>query len=145
VTAPRFPVRVVEIEPGGSFDDADAGLSLRTCDTPHADPSMAVRLEGAWGALGYTGDTGPSDAVAALMAGCGVLETHLSPLGVAGLARVARPGLVVVTHVLPPLEPEAAVAGIRRAYDGPVVEGRDGLRVSLRRGAATVDPPPGPL
>jgi ribonuclease BN (tRNA processing enzyme) len=154
VTGPRFQLRVVDVEPGRGYEDADAGLALRTCRTPHAEPSMAVRIEGPWGALGYTGDTGPSEGVTSLMAGCDVVviectqpdppasPTHLSPAGVARVARSTRPALVVVTHVLPPLEPAAAAAAVRAAYDGAVVAGHDGLGVSIRPGRAAVDPPP---
>jgi len=60
------------------------------------------------------------------------VATHLTPGGVARLAGVVTPELVVTTHVYPPLSTEAVPELISEAgYDGWVIAGRDGMRLSL--------------
>ncbi len=115
---------------------------------------MAYRVDGSWGAIGYTGDTGPSDAVGAFLSGCAVLvaecaipdppgrDDHLSPSGLADLARTALPDLLAVSHVYPPLTPERAAAEVRRLWAGDVVAARDGLRIVLDSDVRIVDPEP---
>ena len=59
-------------------------------------------------------------------------EGHLGPSAAAAMAGIARPGVLVLTHVYPPLTPDAAVAKVMDAgYDGRVVAGTDGLRLGL--------------
>lgn len=140
---PGFEVRVVEVESGGSWKDAGSALEVRCTSTPHTETSVAYRLEVRGVVVGYTGDTGPSEAVAELVRGCDVLvaectqadppamDTHLSPSRLAALARAARPGTLVVTHVMPPLTHGEAAARVAEAYDGEVVAALDGLVLTL--------------
>lgn len=149
---PGFEVRVVEVAAERPYEDTEAGFTLSCHPTPHTDESQAYRLHGPWGTLGYTGDTGPSDEVAGFLDGCGVLvaecnlpdahaiETHLSPSTLAALAQVARPELLVVVHVSPLHSPYEAVRHVSERYDGVVVAGVDGLRVTLGRDGPAVDP-----
>lgn len=75
--------------------------------------------------LFYSGDTGPSPALERAARGCDLLliecstpddlavTTHLSPAGVAAVARNSRPGRVVLTHMYPLVatkRPDRAVA-----------------------------------
>ena len=141
--APGFDVRVVELEPDGGWADDGTDLRVRSASTPHTDESIAYRVEAGGAAVGYTGDTGPSEAVAGLVAGVDVLiaectqpdpptmDTHLSPERLAALARAAGPRTLVVTHVMPPSTPEEAAAGVAARYAGRVVAGHDGLVVPL--------------
>jgi ribonuclease BN (tRNA processing enzyme) len=141
---PGFEVRVVELEADGAWVDGAHALRVRCGSTPHTEESVAYRLEAKGAVVGYTGDTGPSDAVAALLRGCDVLlaectqadpptmDTHLSPARLAALARATRPGTLVVTHVMPPLTHEEAAARVSERYDGRVVAARDGLTCVLR-------------
>ena len=150
VFEPGFRVDVVEVTPGREYHDGD--VSFSSVSTPHTAESIAYKLEGSWGALGYTGDTGPSDVVAEFLKGCDVLvaecaltdppsmDSHLSPEGLAGLATVASPGLLIVTHVYPHQTPSEAVQAVRRHYRGEVLAAWDGMRVRLERSRATVDP-----
>jgi len=154
VLSPGFELGVVELEPGTAFEDATRGFSLECHPTPHTAESVAYRLEAHWGAIGYTGDTGPSTDVAMFLSGCQVLvaecaltdppemELHLSPVGLAEMAGLAEPELLVVTHVYPPLTPDQAVARITERYGGATLAAADGLRISLGAGGPTVDPPP---
>lgn len=152
VLEPDFPLDVVELEAGASWSAEEWMSELACASTPHTPESVAYRVRGPWGALGYTGDTGPDDGVADHLAGCSVLvaecalsdppelDTHLAPSDVARLAGSARPDLLVLTHVYPPRTPEEAAASVRTLYPGRVVPGYDGLRV--RVGPMGVAPAP---
>lgn len=141
VEDPGFPVEVREVEPGEALD-AGGDARLRFASTVHTGESLACRVEADAGTLGYTGDAGYSDALASFMDGVDVLlsecaladppeiETHLSPAGVARMATVARPGLVLLTHVYPPLEPDEVAGLVRDAgWGGPVRMAEDGATV----------------
>ncbi|HET9948665.1 MAG TPA: ribonuclease Z [Longimicrobiales bacterium] len=155
IVDPGFPVQVVEIDPGDPLDDPELGVTITAAPTPHTEESVCYRLSGRWGAVGYTGDTGPSREVADHLAGVDVLvaecgmtdppsvDTHLSPARLAELAGHVRPRLLVVTHVYPPQQPDEALARVRARYEGPAVAAYDGLRVTLRPEGPVVDAPPG--
>lgn len=143
---PGFPVHVVELAPGEGMEDGETPFRLTAHPTPHTPESVAFRWEGAGGVVAYTGDTGPSREVALFLAGADVLiaectqadppamDTHLSPRGVAELAGTAGPGLLVLTHVFPPLKPHEAVTQVKEAgYEGRVAAGSDGLCIPLGR------------
>jgi ribonuclease BN (tRNA processing enzyme) len=146
---PGFPLEVVELSAGRTWSDPGGRLALTCHPTPHTDASVAYRVDHAGDAVGYTGDTGPSDALAdffaelpLLVAECSLedplsMDTHLSPRTLAALAGRARPGLLVVTHLYPPLRPHR-LSGLLRAagYGGPVVVARDGTRILVRDGQA---------
>ena len=142
VADPGFPLLIREVGPAETF--AMAGLTVRACATPHTDHSLAYRLQGRDGALGYTGDTGPSETVAAFMEGVDVLvaecslpddlaiPTHLSPSSLAAMADRAHPHRLVVTHVYPQLDTLDAVARVREAgWSGETIRARDGLTLEL--------------
>jgi ribonuclease BN (tRNA processing enzyme) len=144
VTDPGFPLDVREVVPGEALEH-DGPFRLAAHGTPHTDESVAYRWEGEGGVVGYTGDTGPSEELAGFLAGADVLvcecaltdppkmDGHLSPTGVAELARIARPRTLVLTHVFPPLTPAGAVEQVRAAgYPGEVVAAHDGLRLPIR-------------
>lgn len=141
VTDPGFPVEIRELEPGQSGLAGD--VALETIRTPHTDESLAYRLETEDAALGYTGDTGPSEDVARFLAGTHILiaecslpdedaiDTHLTPSRLAAMASVAMPGRLVVTHVYPQQAGRDLVGLLRsagwtgetvRAHDGSVLE-----------------------
>jgi len=159
VLDPGFETRVVEVEPGQALDAPGSALRIGCTRTPHTPESLAYRVEGPWGAIGYTGDCGPSESVADFLAGVDVLvaecdrpdaaatDNHLSPTSLAALARRATPGLLVVVHVNPLHTPEDVVREVGARYGGRVVAAVDGLRVRLRDGAPAVDvdPPAGPM
>jgi ribonuclease BN (tRNA processing enzyme) len=70
-------------------------------------------------------------------------EGHLTPTSLAEMANAARPGLLLATHVYPPLEPETAVALVREAYSGPTEAAADGMVLSWTDGIVAVDRPAG--
>ena len=142
---PGFPVHVREVRPGEEATLA-GGAALRVHATPHTEESQAVRLSAGEWSLGYTGDTGPSRALGTFMAGVSVLvcecsllddevgENHLSPARVAEIARLSRPGRLILTHVYPHVRAAHDVPTLVRAAgyaEGEIRMARDGLEVSL--------------
>ena len=101
-----------EVEPGkmriGPFD-------VTLARTAHPVPCHAIRLEADGGALVYTADTGPSDAVTSLAIGADLLLAeasypdavphppglHLTGREAGEMARTAGVGQLVITHVPP--------------------------------------------
>jgi ribonuclease Z len=60
---------------------------------------------------------------------------HTSTIEVAEIARDAGVKKVVLTHLLPSIPPEEAreqhfIRGMSEVYSGPILVGRDGMRVS---------------
>ncbi|HEX7089247.1 MAG TPA: MBL fold metallo-hydrolase [Longimicrobiales bacterium] len=143
VLQPGFPLRIRELEPGDRAELGN-GVSLTARRTPHTDHSLAYRVDGPRGSIGYTGDTGPDPGQAAFFRGVDVLlaecslpdelamDVHLTPSRVAALAQGAEPGHLVLTHIYPQLE-RLDVAGLVRAagWQGHTTIARDGLRLPL--------------
>lgn len=144
VLDPGFPVDVDELARDDRVRLAHGG-TLRTHETPHTDESLAFRLEEGDIAIGYTGDTGPSAALAEFMGGTSVLVTecslpdgqvsdnHLSPGRVAALAAGADPETLVLSHMYPYLREMDDVAGAVRTggYGGRIEIAWEGLRIPL--------------
>lgn len=139
---PGFPLRFSELEPGEPLRMGDLWVSA--AETPHTEESLALRFEGDDAALGYTGDTGPSDDLAEffrgvdlLLAECSlpddlVADNHLSPSRLARLAGAAAVGRLAVTHVYPQLRALDVPGLIRKAgYRGDIVMARDGLELVI--------------
>jgi len=144
-------------EPGFSFgalDTEQLGEQRRTIGTltlesrlvAHTAESYAVRVSGAGDrGLVYSGDCGraddlvplirPGDALlieAAFGAGPvapGVL--HLDAAAVGALAAATGPSRVLLTHLLPNRDPEAALAVVAERYGGPVQFVWPGDRIDL--------------
>lgn len=144
-----FAVAAHELAPGGRTV-LDDGVELRCHATPHTDASLAYRVETGDGAVGYTGDTGPSAEVAAFLAGADLVvaecshpealgfANHLTPTSAAELARIADPRLLLLTHVYPTLPLDEVVERVRAVgYAGDAMLARDGLAVEVARGRAT--------
>jgi ribonuclease BN (tRNA processing enzyme) len=144
VTRPGFPVEVHALSPAREVDLGGA-LTLACTPTPHTDESLAyIFRSGARGALGYTGDTGPSEELARFMAGVDVLvaecslpdheamDTHLTPSRLAAMALTARPGRLIVTHAYPHLARQDVVALIAGAgWEGKTLQAHDGLGIDV--------------
>jgi ribonuclease BN (tRNA processing enzyme) len=143
VTDPGFELEVRELEPGGGADLAP-GLTLAYTETRHTEGSLAYRVEDGAAALGYTGDTGPSTDVAdflarvdLLVAECSLpddqaMDTHLTPSTLADMARRARPGKLLVTHVYPQLARQDVTGLLRAAgWEGRTIRAEDGERIRI--------------
>ncbi len=146
---PGFELTYHEVSCRGSWTDEAASMNIRFVPTRHTRSSVAVRTRLGSGSAGYTGDTGPEPALGAFFKGVDVLvsecgyadppkaDNHLSPTSVAALARTARPGLLILTHLYPPLDPESTPALVREAgYGGTVICAEDGQEFEVRGGKA---------
>jgi ribonuclease BN (tRNA processing enzyme) len=112
-------------------------FTLSGVDLPHFVPNAGVRLEGSR-VLAYTGDTGPSPALATLGrdADLFVVEATDRPGDTSGLlmtsaaagswARQAGARRLMLTHFWPGNDRFAAVAAARATFSGEVVAASEG-------------------
>ncbi|MEX0980190.1 MAG: ribonuclease Z [Gemmatimonadota bacterium] len=146
VSNPGFALEVVELERADDWTSPGGNVRLRTHPTPHTRNSLAWRVETDEGVAGYTGDTGPDArlgdffrGVDVLIAECSLpdpprMDTHLTPAGLAALAKRARPGTLIATHAFPGLDPGEIPALVAEAgYEGKVLTGRDGMMLTIQR------------
>ncbi|WP_422738821.1 MBL fold metallo-hydrolase [Micromonospora sp. WMMD729] len=129
--------------PGDAFDIGP--FAVRTWSLPHWVPNAGARFSVAGTTLAYTGDTGPSPTLVELARDADPLiadatyvdevPAHVGFLSSAAevgrYARTARAGAVLLTHLWPGTDPEAAIAATRQAYAGPVSVARPGVVVDL--------------
>jgi len=140
--APGFPLSIMEITPSDVVE-LPSGVRLTCCAVPHTAESVAYSMERAGRRIVYTGDTGPSDALAAWARGCDLLvcecslpaamriPEHLTPEQCAELAAAALPRHLALTHFYPPVEDVDIRAVVRGCYDGPVTLAHDGWHFDL--------------
>ncbi len=138
LVVPGFPVEIVEIALESPVTLAD-GVLLTSRSVPHTAESVAYSLEHGGRRLVYTGDTGDDPSLAEWAAGCDLLlaecslpdsmpvPIHLTPSQTAALAAAAAPGMLVVTHMYPPLEGIDLRAELGARWAGPTVIATDGL------------------
>lgn len=119
------------------------GCRVAWSPAQHRPESIAYRLEGEGGAFVYTGDTEYAESVVELARAAHTLliecsfpdarpvPGHLTPSGVARIAREAGVGRVVLTHVYPPADELDLTAEVGRGYDGEVIVAKDGLKFSV--------------
>jgi len=138
-------------EPWLSWHDVTDGdrvevgtLSLTFSRTDHGPETLAVRVDGAGGALGYSADTGPGWSLEALGGGLdlalceatipiseeGKLQ-HLSARQAGSCARDAGVRHLVLTHLWPTLEPEASRSDGAEAFGAPVEVASTGARYAV--------------
>ncbi|MEV1018436.1 MBL fold metallo-hydrolase [Micromonospora sp. NPDC049801] len=133
-----------EFTPGDTFDVGP--FTLRTWSLPHWVPNAGARITAGGTALAYTGDTGPSPMLAELARDADLLiadATYVdeipdrqvgflsSAAEVGRHASTARARAVLLTHLWPGTDPEAAIAATRQAYAGPVAVARPGVVLDL--------------
>jgi ribonuclease BN (tRNA processing enzyme) len=141
-------VEAVDIAAGVVY--RDERLTVTAFEVPHAGvpDAFAYRFDTEDRSIVISGDTGPTESVAAACGGCDLLlhevysadgfrrhlpewqryhsRAHTSTIELGRLAARARPGLLVLYHALLwGAEPDALVAEVAREYVGPVVFGRD--------------------
>lgn len=139
ITPGTGAVRLTELSTTAP-DTADlGGITLRTAPANHGAGALHLRFEAHGTAIVFSGDTGPSPALATLAAGADLLVCecaapdaapipgHLTPSSVAALVEAARPAAVWLTHFYPSVDPERALltvgrtgVPVRRAADGDV-------------------------
>lgn len=108
-------------------DVADlGGPTLRTRPANHSAAALHLRFEADGAAIVFSGDTGPSDALAELARDADLLvcecacpddapiEGHLTPSQVAAIVDAAQPREVWLTHFYPNVVAQEAVATVAR-------------------------------
>lgn len=140
--APGFPLIIREITPT-EVVELPARVRLTCCKVPHTAESVAYSMERGGRRIVYTGDTGPSDALAAWSRGCDLLvcecslpsamqiPEHLTPEQCADLAAAAAPKHLALTHFYPPVEDVDIRGVVRGHYAGPVTLAHDGWHFEL--------------
>lgn len=137
VTAPGFPLTVREIGPADTVE-LPGGVRLTCLPVPHTPESVAYSMERGARRIVYTGDTGPSDALASWARGCDLLvaecslpagmsiKEHLTPEQCGELAAAAAPAHLALTHFYPPVEDVDIRALVGERFHGPVTLASDG-------------------
>ena len=125
-------------------DGLSEGLTAHFVEGLHYVPGYAVRIEGSR-SLVYSGDTAPSEAVAALARGAdlmlceatldepedGPVRGHLTALQAVELARGAGVGRLVLTHFWFDSDREAIHAQAQAAFAGSVAAAYDGMTIEV--------------
>ncbi|HEY9225033.1 MAG TPA: MBL fold metallo-hydrolase [Gemmatimonadaceae bacterium] len=137
LTSPGFPLTIREITPADVVE-LPGGVKLSAHPVPHTPESVAYSFERAGRRIVYTGDTGPSDALAVWAYGCDFLvcecslpremgiPEHLTPEQCGELAAAAAPKHLALTHFYPPVEGVDIRGIVGARYAGPVTLAVDG-------------------
>ena len=137
LTSPGFPLTVRETAPDTAVE-LPGGVRLTCCPVPHTPESVAYSMERGGRRIVYTGDTGPSDALATWARGCDLLvcecslpaemgiPEHLTPEQCGELAAAAAPKHLALTHFYPPVEQTDVRALVAVRYAGAVTLAHDG-------------------
>lgn len=120
-----------------------SGCRLSWAPTEHRRESIAYRLDAEGGAFVYTGDTEYSESVVELARDAHTLliecsfpddapvAGHLTPSGVARIARESGVRRVVLTHLYPAVDRASLPSDVAEGYDGEVIVAEDGLKLSV--------------
>ncbi|HTR91993.1 MAG TPA: MBL fold metallo-hydrolase [Trebonia sp.] len=129
-----------EFAPGAAFETGP--FAVRTWLLPHWWPNAGLRLQAGGAVLAYTGDTGPSPDLADLARDADVFLAeasypervpgdsvqHLSSASQAGrTAAAAGARRLLLTHLLPGTDPDAAIGAAAAGYDGDISVAVPGL------------------
>jgi len=129
-----------EFTPGDGFGVGPFGV--RSWLLPHMLPNAGLRLEADDRVLAYTGDSGPSPDLRHLARGADLLlaeasyprevpadsARYLSSASQAGhVASKAGAGQLVLTHLIPGIDPDDSVLAAAEAYAGPIAVASPGL------------------
>jgi ribonuclease BN (tRNA processing enzyme) len=129
----------------GEGDGADVGdLRLRFSRTDHPPPTLATRLDGPSGALGYSADSGPEWSLASLgpdldLALCEATYTskdkgppvHMTGSEAGANARGAGARRLVITHRWPTADAAEVLSEATEAFGGRVDQAAVGRGYSL--------------
>ncbi len=110
-------------------------MELRFAVTAHSVPTVATRFEAGGRSLVYSADTGPGGGFPGLCNGASVvvaeasipgdrdesqIPNHLTAAEAGEIAQRAGAGALILTHLRPTLDRDAAVAAARTAFAGQV-------------------------
>ena len=137
-----FDVIVHELDFGGRLE-LGPSTTLVSHKVPHTEESVAYSVESAGRKLVYTGDTAYDEDWARWGEECDLLlcecslpsamavPSHLTPEQVGALAAIAKPAVLALTHLYPPVERVDIRALVAAHYAGPVVIAFDGWRTEI--------------
>jgi ribonuclease BN (tRNA processing enzyme) len=135
---PGFTAATLDVEARRPGIARIGPFTIESVLVTHTEESYAIRVTPAddLGAAGlvYSGDCGRADDLAPLVRPGDTLlvevafgpgpvpvgDLHLDGPAVGALAAATRPGRVLLTHLQVGRDPEATIAAVRAAYDGPV-------------------------
>ena len=141
--AGKFVIRTRELPHACDAPLELEGCSLTWAPAAHRPESIAYRLDAEGGSFVYTGDTEYSPSVVGLASGADTLLVecsfpddapvpgHLTPGGVARMAREASVRRVVLTHFYPAVDDGRLPEAVQQHFDGEVLVAHDGLRLSV--------------
>jgi len=148
-------------EPVTVLDDGE--VTVRAIVVPHLPTSYAYRIDTSAGSVVFSGDTGPSQAVASLARGADVLvhevmdidamiaegmpaelaevfrAVHTEVSDVGPIAAQAGVPVLALNHFAPaagPADPQRWMRRISQDYDGRVFVAQDLMTIPVRRGRA---------
>lgn len=142
VLDPGYPIEPEEVGHGCSIELAEA-VYLEAHETPHTSNSLAYAVREGSVRLVYTGDTGPSKALAEWASECDLLlaecslpddraiDIHLTPTRAGAMGKAARAHELVLTHVYPVFGDSDPADAAALAFGGPVRVARDGERFHI--------------
>lgn len=138
-----FDIR--EVEPGASLPVGP--FHIRTRPMRHSVPTLGLRLEAGERALAYTADTAPTDQIEAIAAGSDLFlaeatylerdrraPLHLTAREAGDFAARAAVDRLILTHLWPTIDREAALGEAARLFPGEVSVAAEGLRLRVGAG-----------
>ena len=111
--------------------------------TGHTENSLAFKLESNGKSLVYSGDTDYSDEFTEFANGCDLLliecslpdrlkrKGHLTPSDIIKISNLARPAIVVLTHMYPVCDIENITEQIEIETESKVILGEDFLNIKI--------------
>jgi ribonuclease BN (tRNA processing enzyme) len=119
-------------------------VQMSACRTPHTDDSVAYRIEEQNGSVVLTGDTDYDEGLVAFARGADLLvadcsfpdqlkaAAHMSSSDCGRLAREARVGRLLLSHLYPTELPEALrLSECRAIFGGPVQLAEDLIEIEI--------------
>lgn len=118
---------------------------VTTAPMSHSVPTVGIRVEAEGLAMVYSADTGPTEELVGLAAGCDVLVAeaswqddgiarppiHMTAREAGQAARQAGCRRVMLTHIRPYLDRERSRQEAAGVFDGEVLVASEGLRVEV--------------
>jgi ribonuclease BN (tRNA processing enzyme) len=133
------------VEPGDGFEVGP--FVIDTVRTAHPVPTLGMRIEADGRSLAYTADTGPCEPLVSLAEGADLMLSestwleqpagsasgpiHLTAAQAGDQAKRAGVDRLILTHVWPAFDPAQASDRASEAFDGEVVEAKEGMVVEL--------------
>lgn len=134
-----------------SFETPAAGeevtigsIELRFGHADHTVPTLQVRLAAGGRSLAYSADTGTGSGLIELASGCNTLLAeasfqgtdkpaahHLTAAEAGGIAQAAGVERLILTHLMPSLDPRQSIEEAAARFDGDVMAAAPGLEVLI--------------